>query len=176
MSDIIYNMAEKIVTAYLVSSGVTTIITDEAHGLPSNTYISIRNVAPQINGQYFIQSVTSDVSFTIDTPDVPDTETTYVDGRILYTSFNNSGKPAYIYDESAETWYQISGRVNTNGNYSWTGTHLFQAPVTMEDILTLSNISASVSSSPVGGGYIYVEDGELKFKGGNGTITTIAPA
>jgi hypothetical protein len=28
----------------------------------------------------------------------------------------------------------------------------------------------------VGGGFIYVEGGALKFKGGNGTITTIAPA
>lgn len=169
-------MAEKIVSAYIVSSGVTTIITDEDHGFSNNAYVSIRNVSSQINGQYFIQSVISNVSFTINTPGVPDTEIQYVNGKILYTSFNNSGKPAYVYDESADTWYQVSGKINTNGNYSWTGTHLFQSPVTMEDILTLSNISASVSSSPIGGGYLYVENGSLKFKGGNGTITTIAPA
>lgn len=31
------------------------------------------------------------------------------------------------------------------------------------------------AESPIGGGYLFVENGALKFKGSSGTITTIAP-
>ena len=164
------------VLSYAVSSNVVTVTTLENHNLSIGDYFSIRNVASTVNGQYFVKSVVSNTSLTYDVQSVANIETTVVNGTLITTTINQSGKPAFIYDESADTWYQVSGKVNTNGNYTWTGTHLFQVPVTMEDILILSNLSASVSASPSGGGFLYVEDGALKFKGGSGTITTVAPA
>ena len=169
-------MASVPVSSYKIESEVVTLITSEVHPFSAGDYVSIRNVNSSVNGQYIIATAPSNTSITYEKTGASNIGFTNVNGQILYTSLNSSGKPAYVYDQSSDTLYQISGRVNTNGNYTWTGTHLYQAPVTMEDILVMSNISASVSASPNGGGYLYVEDGELKFKGGNGTITTIAPA
>jgi hypothetical protein len=164
------------VSLYSSSGTEATLICSEEHGLSVGNYFSVRNVNSNINGQYFVKTIPNQFSITYDIDSPFTISENNTDGFIIITSFNQSGKPAFVYDESADTWYQISGKVNTNGNYTWTGTHLFQAPVTMEDLLILSNLSASVSASPVGGGFIYVEGGALKFKGGNGTITTVAPA
>lgn len=169
-------MATINIVIYSISDQVATVVTQQPHNLSVGDYFSVRNVSSQVNGQFFVSSVTGIDSITYSVPGATNVSPTSVSGTLITTTIDSSGKPAYIYDESADTWYQVSGKVNTNGNYSWTGTHLFQAPVTMEDILTLSNISASVSSSPIDGGYLYVENGALKFKGSNGTITTIAPA
>jgi hypothetical protein len=144
--------------------------------MSEGTYFSVRNVNSNINGQYTVVSVNNPTSISYQVDSSPDVPLTLTNGYVIYTTVNSSGKPGYIYDEAADTWYQLSGKVNTNANYTWTGTHLHQVPVTMEDILILDNLSASPSASPVGGGYLYVENGALKFMGGNGTITTIAPA
>lgn len=169
-------MATINVLAYSVTNNIVTLVTDGSHGLLPGKYFSVRNVNSSVNGEYFVISTPEPNLVTYSVAGVANITVTPVSGIIISTEINASGKPAYIYDQSADTWYQISGKVNTNGNYTWTGTHLHQAPVTMEDILIMSNVSASVSASPVGGGYLYVQDGELKFKGGNGTITTIASA
>lgn len=169
-------MPQKSVSTYSVTSNVVTLNFTENHGLSEGLYFSVRNINSNVNGQYTISSINSPTSISYDVASAPNTVTTSTSGYIIYTSINTAGKPGYIYDEPNDIWYQISGKVNTNGNYTWTGTHLHQSPVTMEDILILDNLSASPSASPVGGGYLYVENGALKFMGGNGTITTIAPA
>ncbi|MEU6704717.1 hyaluronoglucosaminidase [Streptomyces wuyuanensis] len=40
----------------------------------------------------------------------------------------------------------------------------------------LTNVTAAPSSNPSGGGVLYAEGGALKWRGPNGTVTTIAPA
>ena len=40
----------------------------------------------------------------------------------------------------------------------------------------IKNATTVPSSSPTGGGYLYVEAGALKYRGSSGTVTTIAPA
>jgi len=170
-------MASVATTSYVVNNDIVTIATIAAHNFSTGQYISVRNIASGINGEYFVTGIPTPTSFTYAVTGVPNTgATSAIGGYVLTTSFNTTGKPAYIYNEDSDTWFQISGKVNTNANYTWTGTHLHQVPVTMEDILILKNVSASVSASPVGGGYLFVQGGALKFKGGNGTITTIAPA
>ena len=169
-------MPTKIANSYSVAGNVVTINFDAPHGMTQGLYFSVRNINSNVNGQYTVSSINSStsISYLIESSlTVPLTSTS---GYVIYTSINTTGKPGYIYDETSDTWYQLSGKVNTNGNYTWTGTHLHQAPVTMEDVLILDNLSASPSASPVGGGYLYVENGALKFMGGNGTITTVAPA
>jgi hypothetical protein len=171
-------MAEKYVTQVSAASGIVTLTIATGHDQEAGNYISVRNVNSSVNGQYYILSTPSatELTYDIDNPSYNlSPAATGLDAKILYTSFNESGKPAYIYDESADTWFQISGKVNTNGNYTWTGTHLFQAPVTIDDVVVLKNTSGSAVVT-TGGGCLYVENGALKFKGGNGTITNIAPA
>lgn len=165
------------VATYAISAGVVSIGTLEPHGLSANDYISVRNVSSIVNGQYFILSTPNSNTINYSLPGAPNTGATpALSGYILTTTINTTGKPGYIYDSDSDTWYQLSGKVNTNANYTWTGTHLHEVPVTMEDILIFKNVSASVSASPSGGGFLFVENGALKFKGGNGTITTVAPA
>jgi hypothetical protein len=43
-------------------------------------------------------------------------------------------------------------------------------------VIAIANATVAPSVSPAGGGILYVENGALKYKGSNGTVTTIAPA
>jgi hypothetical protein len=43
-------------------------------------------------------------------------------------------------------------------------------------ILAIANNTAAPSSNPIGGGYLYVDNGALKYRGSSGTVTTIANA
>jgi hypothetical protein len=46
-----------------------------------------------------------------------------------------SGKAAYMYDETTDTWYAISGAVNTAASYVWTGSQEYQNTVTFDDVV-----------------------------------------
>lgn len=48
---------------------------------------------------------------------------------------NSAGKTAYMYDEATDTWYAISGTVNTAASYTWTGAQEFQDTVTMDTVV-----------------------------------------
>jgi len=39
------------------------------------------------------------------------------------TSFDSDGKAAYIYNQSNDTWYQVSGKTDISGTFEWTGLH-----------------------------------------------------
>jgi hypothetical protein len=43
-------------------------------------------------------------------------------------------------------------------------------------VLAIANASVTPSTSPTGGGVLYVQNGELKYRGSSGTVTVIAPA
>lgn len=43
-------------------------------------------------------------------------------------------------------------------------------------VIGIGNATVTPSVNPVGGGVLYVEDGALKYRGSNGTVTIIAPA
>ena len=58
-------------------------------------------------------------------------------------SFNTSGKPGYMYDETTDTWYLISGKTDVSAGYEWTGTHSFLNVVTIADVL---NAKAGVNN------------------------------
>jgi hypothetical protein len=45
-----------------------------------------------------------------------------------------------------------------------------------QGVLAIANTSAAPSVNPAGGGILYVEDGALKYRGSQGTVTVIAPA
>ena len=42
--------------------------------------------------------------------------------------------------------------------------------------IAIANATVVPSGNPAGGGILYVEDGALKYRGANGTVTMIAPA
>ena len=52
------------------------------------------------------------------------------------TTFNYSGKPAFMYDQETDAWLQLGGAVDTSAGYTWTGVHAFSSDVTFADALT----------------------------------------
>jgi hypothetical protein len=52
------------------------------------------------------------------------------------TTFNYSGKPAFMYDEESDQWLQLGGAIDTSAGYSWTGTQAWSNDVNFTDSLT----------------------------------------
>ena len=50
-------------------------------------------------------------------------------------TISTSGKIAYMYDEDTDTWYAVSGAVNTSAAYNWLNTNTFQNTVIFEDVV-----------------------------------------
>lgn len=44
------------------------------------------------------------------------------------------------------------------------------------DQRAIANAAVAPSINPAGSGILYVEEGALKYRGSNGTVTTLAPA
>jgi uncharacterized membrane protein len=51
------------------------------------------------------------------------------------TTVNTSGKLAYMYDQDTDTWYSVSGAVNTTAAYNWVNSHTFNSTVIFKDVV-----------------------------------------
>jgi hypothetical protein len=49
------------------------------------------------------------------------------------TTFNYSGKPAFMYDSAEDVWFALGGAVDTAAGYSWTGAHDFSNDINFTD-------------------------------------------
>lgn len=49
------------------------------------------------------------------------------------TTFNYDGKPAFMYDDTEDKWYQLGGAIDTNATYDWTGVHTFASDMSFAD-------------------------------------------
>lgn len=58
-------------------------------------------------------------------------------------TFDTSGKIAYMYDQETDTWYAVSGAVNTAASYTWLGTNIFSNTVILQDVV---NAQAGVNN------------------------------
>jgi hypothetical protein len=75
-------------------------------------------------------------------------------------------------DTSFETMF-VFQRLGAGGNIGFRTTSQFGKG---QGVIAIANASVAPSVNPAGGGILYVEGGALKYRGSNGTITTIAPA
>ena len=64
-------------------------------------------------------------------------------------------------------------RVAAGGNVGIRTTSQFGSG---QGVIAIANASAAPTGNPAGGGILYVEDGALKYRGSEGTVTVIAPA
>jgi len=227
-------MPTRTINSYSINNNLVTINTATAHGMSPGTYFTIKNIST-LNGSYTVSASVTGTQFTF-SKTLSNSGTIPVSGTLIYAQFNNNGKPGYMYDEATDTWFLISGTPDTGANYTWTGTHVFQAPTyfssastqvtniitnasevnvsssasiagnlavsgtttlnnntivnggfTLSGNLFLSNntfldgfkifLGNSASPTPsANGGYIFVQNGALKYMGASGTITTIAPS
>lgn len=52
-------------------------------------------------------------------------------------SFDNSGKPAYMYDSVGNTWYAFGAKIDTASAYEWTNTQTFINTATFSDTVNM---------------------------------------
>lgn len=75
-------------------------------------------------------------------------------------------------DDGFET-VVVFQRLAAGGNMGIRTTSQFGAG---RGVIAIANASVAPSANPAGGGILYVEDGALKYRGSNGTVTVIAPS
>jgi len=51
------------------------------------------------------------------------------------TTFDEDGKPGYIYNVADDKWYAISGKTDTSGTFEWAGLQTYLSNVTMLEAL-----------------------------------------
>jgi hypothetical protein len=55
------------------------------------------------------------------------------------TTFNDAGKPTYMYDSVGDVWYAVGAKVDTSAGYEWTGANSFTNTVSFDDAVTATN-------------------------------------
>lgn len=75
-------------------------------------------------------------------------------------------------DTGFETLF-VFQRVGAGGNLGFRTTSQFGKG---QGVIAMANAAVAPTVNPAGGGILYVEDGALKYRGSNGTVTVIAPA
>lgn len=75
-------------------------------------------------------------------------------------------------DTSFET-IAVFQRLGAGGNIGFRTSSQFGKG---EGVIAITNATVAPSVNPAGGGVLYVQDGALKYRGSNGTVTAIAPA
>ncbi len=139
-------MPKKQVISKELISGIATIETNDPHFMLVDTPFLIKNVDSILDGQYVVLEVINDtkISFSVDSEQTIAFTSISPVGSLTYAFVDTAGRPAYMYDEETESWYLLASKVDTGANYVWYGTHLFSAPVTVDDEFTIVG-SASVS-------------------------------
>ena len=51
------------------------------------------------------------------------------------TTFDEDGKPGYIYNVADDKWYAIAGKTDTSGTFEWAGLQTYLSAVTMLESL-----------------------------------------
>lgn len=77
-----------------------------------------------------------------------------------------------VNDTSFET-IVVFQRLGAGGNIGFRTTSQFGKG---QGVIAITNASVAPSINPADGGILYVEEGALKYRGSNGTVTTLAPA
>jgi hypothetical protein len=55
------------------------------------------------------------------------------------TTFNDSGKPTYMYDSIGDVWFAVGAKVDTSAGYEWTGANSFINTVSFDDAVIATN-------------------------------------
>ncbi len=105
------------------------------------------------------------------------------------TTFDEDGKPGYIYNVADDKWYAISGKTDTSGTFEWAGLQTYLSAVTMlESLVAKKGINnylnpaardASITSPTAGSICVIRQDGsgntinQLQFYNGSSWVAFI---
>jgi len=62
-------------------------------------------------------------------------------------AINSTPRPAYVYDQSTNSWFPIAGIVNTSAAYTWTAAQDFSSPVTFTSTIIAKNFNVFLNPS-----------------------------
>jgi hypothetical protein len=54
------------------------------------------------------------------------------------TTFNDAGKPTYMYDSVGDVWYAVGAKIDTSAGYEFTGANSFTNTVSFDDAVIAS--------------------------------------
>jgi hypothetical protein len=109
-------------------------------------------------------------------PDIEFVETDQVSPAGKYEIAVQSDKLQINGRNAADTAFEtlvVFQRKAAGGNIGFRTASQFGAG---EGVIAIANASVAPSVNPSGAGILYVDDGALKYRGPNGTVTVIAPA
>jgi hypothetical protein len=109
-------------------------------------------------------------------PDIEFVETDQVAPAGKYEIAVQSDKLQLNGRNSSDTSFEtivVFQRLGAGGNIGFRTTSQFGGG---QGVIAIANASVAPSVNPASGGIFYVEDGALKYRGLNGTVTVIAPA
>lgn len=161
-------MPIKLISNVSLTSNVAQVTTSTDHGLTSGDYVTINGVNATFDGSFIVLDVPSNSVFTYNKI-AGDTATQPTSGSVIYAQISQNPKPAYMYDKTTDTWFQISGQIDTSKNYVWSGTQLFETnvnilgPVSTDDLTVVGTASVSGSVS---------FNGPMKLNGGINVYTS----
>jgi len=87
-----------------------------------------------------------------------------------------AGNGTVTMNPHAQTGFQIGTNVSANGAVIQLWNGVTGAASGDSRYIGFGNSTAPPTGTPVGGGYLYVDTGALKYKGSSGTLTTVGPA
>ena len=160
-------MPVKLVSNVSLTSNVAEITTSTNHGVNPGDYVTINGVNSTFDGSFIVLGVPSDSVFSYNKIS-SDIVSQPISGSVIYAQVSNP-KPAYMYDKTTDSWFPISGQVDTAKNYTWSGTQLFETnvniigPTSTNDLIV--NGTASVSGS-------VSFNGPMKLNGGINVYTS----
>ena len=160
-------MPVKLVSNVSLTSNVAEITTSTNHGVNPGDYVTINGVNSTFDGSFIVLGVPSGSVFSYNKIS-SDIVSQPISGSVIYAQISNP-KPAYMYDKTTDSWFPISGQVDTAKNYTWSGTQLFETNVNILGPTSTNDLSVNGTAS-VSGSVSF--NGPMKLNGGINVYTS----
>jgi hypothetical protein len=160
-------MPVKLISNVSLVSNAAVITTSTDHGLNPGDYVTINGVNSTFDGSFIVLGIESSSVFTY-SKIASDVASQQSSGSVIYAQFSNP-KPAYMYDKTTDSWFPISGPVDTAKNYIWSGTQLFETNVNILGPTSTNDLSVNGTAS-VSGSVSF--NGPMKLNGGINVYTS----
>jgi hypothetical protein len=106
-------------------------------------FVRVTGVDSTFNGIYTISAISSASTFSYAKVSAS-VASAAASGSVEFIGNDDTGRPAYMYDQETDTWFAIAGKIDTGRNYTFTGTHRYESPVTYAEKVTINSASGVI--------------------------------
>lgn len=134
-----------------ISASTALVAVSASSSIQAGDFINVLVSSSVLNGVYIVKSVissTNSASISYITS-AQNLSSASISGTIQFIKDEQYARAARVYSANAGKWISIGGRADTGSNYSWTGTHIFNAPVSFNDQISYGGNSTNNFSTPV---------------------------